>query len=124
MINIETATLQLFDALPDPGDRHELQVHGGCPAANDASGTKAKIYEAAALDPGVAKDLIDKTIYSSHDTVKRVAEAARYRDTVRVGEHIACLLTRAQNLCPQYDAIKRRERTEDEALLFLRRTHA
>lgn len=116
----EQETQQLIDALPVPGDRHQLEVHGGCPLAYDASGTRNAVFETAALDEGVAEHLRYSSIYPSSATIEHVKVLAGYNDRTRVSEHIKCLLSRALGLCPTYDADERRERSGEEALAIVR----
>ena len=124
MSNFEAEILKLMDAIPVPGDRHELQIPGECTLAYDASGSLARCFEVAAFSEDVARALRDRKTSISMDGERRLAAEAGYRNPQRMGEHVACLLKRASGQCPVYDAAQRKERTDEEIIEFVRAANA
>ena len=111
---LEFESLRLIDALPVDGNQTDNQIHGDCPLAFDASGTRASEFEAAAQSFHVARALRDGQTSLTLPAREELAAEAGYPDVERMGEYAACLLARAAGNCVWYDATERRERTTDE----------
>ncbi|HWB38708.1 MAG TPA: hypothetical protein VG604_00515 [Candidatus Saccharimonadales bacterium] len=114
MVDSQSATERLIDAIPPYGAVTGNAFHVACPMAFDASTTLDKCFEAAALNPDVAEALDAGKTSVPFTVVKDVMREARFGGEERMYEYVGCLLRRARGECLYYDAEANRERTDTE----------